>query len=362
MRKNRGMALIHEKNDHIYALTSIRGIAALWVVLYHCSGVIFSLLPEFSVLNPLIDCGHLAVPLFFILSGYVLSLRYLSRNAILSFKSIIQFLWFRLGRIYPVHIATLLICLVMTARRGWPIDEGHSVEKFLLNCFLIHAWDYSFNLSWNYPSWSISSEWFAYLCFPLLAVGLSRLRRTSLVVLLVITCVFSVWVYVIEQSLIFKGLVVVIPTFTGGVILGMVCQPCKPTASSQWLDKGFLILLIVLPFLLESIQLRTAIYILLFFLIVATLGKSGNRSSLFWQAPGLLYLGEISYSLYMTHTITLTLISRFLPLNAVSGSLLIFRFTFVLNCILLILLSALPIYYLVEKPLRKLSRQKLKLS
>lgn len=356
MRKSRGMGLEHEKNNHIYSLTSIRGIAALWVVLYHFSGVMTSLLPESSVLNPLIYCGHLAVPLFFILSGYVLSLRYLGKNSILSFKSIIQFLWFRLGRIYPVHIATLLICLVMTARRGWPIDEGHSVKKFLLNCFLIHAWDYSFNLSWNYPSWSISSEWFAYLCFPLLAVVLSRLRHTSLVVLLVITCILSVGVYVIEQSLVFKGIVVVIPTFTGGVVLGMVCQPYRPTTALRWLDKGLLILLVVLPFILDSIQLQTVVYILLFFVIVATLGRSGNSCSLFWQAAPLVYLGEISYSLYMTHTITLTLISRFLPLNALSGSLLIVRFTFVLNCLFIILLSALPMYYLVEKPLRKLSR------
>lgn len=356
------MGLDHEKNNHIYSLTSIRGIAALWVVLYHVSGVMTSLLPEWSVLNPLISCGHLAVPLFFILSGYVLSLRYLGTNSIVSFTSIIQFLWLRLGRIYPVHIATLLICLAMTARRGWPIDEGHSVEKFLLNCLLIHAWDYSFNLSWNYPSWSISSEWFAYLCLPLFAPVLSCLRRTSLVALLVITCVLSVWVYVIEQSLVFKGIVVVIPTFIGGVVLGMVCQPYKPTTAWRWLDKVLLILLIVLPFILDSIQLQTVVYIILFFLIVATLGINGNSSSLFWQAPPLVYLGEISYSLYMTHTITFTLINKFLPFDAVSGSLLIVRFTFVLNCLLIILISALPMYYLVEKPLRKSSRQILKVS
>jgi peptidoglycan/LPS O-acetylase OafA/YrhL len=123
-----------------------------------------------------------------------------------------------------------------------------------------------------------------------------------------------------------------------------------------------LILLIVLPFILDSIQLQTVVYIILFFLIVATLGINGNSSSLFWQAPPLVYLGEISYSLYMTHTITFTLINKFLPFDAVSGSLLIVRFTFVLNCLLIILISALPMYYLVEKPLRKSSRQILKVS
>ncbi|MBD2503655.1 acyltransferase family protein [Anabaena azotica] len=229
MSESRVMGLNHEKNHHIYSLTSIKGIASLWVVLYHIAEFMTNLLPEWSIINPLISCGHLAVPLFFILSGYLLSLRYLVTDSLLSFKSIIQFLWLRLGRIYPVHIVTLLICLAMTARRGWPIDEAHSVERFFSNCFLIQAWDYSFNLSWNYPSWSISSEWFAYICLPMFAVVLSRLRRTALIALIVISCVLSVWVYVIEQSLVFKGIIVVIPTFIGGVVLGMLCQPSKST-------------------------------------------------------------------------------------------------------------------------------------
>ncbi len=355
------MGIRHEKNFHIHSLTSIRGIAACWVVLFHFSEVMISLLPELSVISPLISCGYLAVPLFFILSGYVLSPRYLSTFTILTFKNIIQFVYFRLGRIYPVHIVTLIICLLMTARQGWPIDEAHSVGKFILNCLLLHAWDYSFNLSWNYPSWSISSEWFAYLCFPLLAVVLPRLKRTSLLVLLIIACVLSVWVYVIEQSLVFKGIIVIIPTFTGGVVLAMFCQSYKiSSVILRWLDKGCLLLLTVLPFIVDVTELRIVVYILLFFAIVAILGISGNNSSLFWQANPLVYLGEISYSLYMTHTITITLITKFLPLKTATESSLLVRFAFIFGCLFIILFSALLMYYLVEKPFRTLSRQVLK--
>jgi len=63
------------------SLTSIRGIASFWVVCYHFSTLCFTLLPECSAIRPLFECGNLAVPLFFILSGYVLSLRYREKLA-----------------------------------------------------------------------------------------------------------------------------------------------------------------------------------------------------------------------------------------------------------------------------------------
>jgi peptidoglycan/LPS O-acetylase OafA/YrhL len=86
-----------ESDGEILSLTSIRGVAALWVVLFHLSSIQRGLLPEASFLDPLISSGHLAVPLFFILSGYVLSLRYLGTFRSVRPKGVIRFLWLRLG-------------------------------------------------------------------------------------------------------------------------------------------------------------------------------------------------------------------------------------------------------------------------
>ena len=56
-------------------------------------------------------------------------------------------------------------------------EEGYTATTFVANIFLVQTWVPDFRLNWNYPAWSISSEWFAYLWFPVLSfVVLARVR------------------------------------------------------------------------------------------------------------------------------------------------------------------------------------------
>ena len=64
----------------IDALTGIRIVAAVWVVLFHIHGNIRSEFPDlYPFVGPVIEHGELGVDLFFALSGYVLALNYSSR-------------------------------------------------------------------------------------------------------------------------------------------------------------------------------------------------------------------------------------------------------------------------------------------
>jgi peptidoglycan/LPS O-acetylase OafA/YrhL len=346
-------------NDEIASLTSIRGIAALWVVLLHFSGVLFNVLPESSFLRPLLDAGVFAVPLFFILSGYVLGLRYLTKLRSPTARAALRFWWLRLGRVYPVHLCTLAISLGMVARHGWPTDEGHTYGRFVANFLLTHAWDYDFRLSWNYPSWSISSEWFAYLTFPFVAFILARASRSWAAVLVAVACGLSAGVYAFRQHLTFEGLAVVLPTFVGGVGLAIVCPPGSSTTRSQpqpWAELG-LLAAVVLPFAVGPGPLLGALYLVSFFALVGFLGATGNRSAAFWRSLSLVYLGEISYSLYMTHAITITLIARFFPLDALQGQPMAVRIVALVGCLIAILAATVVVYHTVEHPLRNVSRR-----
>lgn len=344
-------------NQDIDSLTSIRGIAAFWIVLFHLSDILFPTLPGLSFLKPLIETGHYAVPLFFILSGYVLGLRYLEKMNRPKPKQLLRFWWLRFGRIYPLHFCTLMVSLLLVARNGWPTTEGHTVTKFIANLLLTHAWAPHFSLSWNYPSWSISSEWFAYLLFPLLATLLGRTRQKAALMFSLIACVVSAGVYVFEDNLLFKGLVVVLPTFAGGVCLAIACPVNQSDSKPLPIADLCTVLVVLLPFFGLPDWLIAVLYLPLFFVIVGTLGLHGNRCSRLWTTRPVVYLGEISYSLYLTHAITITLLTRFVPIGEPEGNSLGVRIAWIIVYLLVILTGSAIVYHTVEKPARTLSRR-----
>ena len=93
----------------IPALTSLRGIAAWWVVLYHFREYLPSRWPEW--LMALTAHGYLAVDLFFILSGFVLALNY-AESFRDSLAGAAGFYRLRLARIYPLHFVMLTMFLL----------------------------------------------------------------------------------------------------------------------------------------------------------------------------------------------------------------------------------------------------------
>ena len=345
------------KEAEIASLTSVRGIAAFWVVLFHLSPILFEVLPEIASLRSLVGAGELAVPLFFVLSGYVLGLRYLTRMSFPSARGLLLFWWLRLGRVYPVHFCTLVISLGMVARREWPTDTGHTPGTFVANMLLTHAWDYEFRLSWNFPSWSISSEWFAYLIFPLVAVLLSQVSRGRATLITAGACLLSAGAYALEEYLPFKGLAVVAPTFIGGVGLAILYPPGSHSIRIRFIPELCLLAAIVLPFAISRGSLQKSLYIVAFFSLVAALGATGNQASVFWRMRPLVYLGEISYSLYMTHAITIALLTRFIPLDQLGSEGLFYRLLTQFGCLACILLATTAMFYVVERPLRILSRR-----
>lgn len=157
-------------------LTSIRGIAALAVVIFH----IRETFPHETLLFvELFRQGWLGVDLFFVLSGFIMAHVYTTlpvRGRIGSFAA--SFVHARLARIYPLHLATLLatVALVMFMPDFGPRFPSYfGTDTFVLNLLLLQGWGLS-PASWNMVSWSISAEWFMYLLFPLLLLGWQSLR------------------------------------------------------------------------------------------------------------------------------------------------------------------------------------------
>lgn len=163
---------------YLGALTTMRGIAAWWVACYHFRQLLPPDLP--SWLAGVLANGDLAVDFFFQLSGFIISYTYITQLARVSWRSYSSFIVKRLARIYPLHIFMLLlyvlnpIAILLLSEQGLPGDR-YSPWYFLLSVVLMQNWGFTDSLAWNIPAWSISTEWFVYLIFPLIIGGFLRL-------------------------------------------------------------------------------------------------------------------------------------------------------------------------------------------
>ncbi len=177
----------------LHALTGLRFIAALLVVLFHFEGTwrwdAFVLSP-----TPLIPItirqalhnfsfnGFVGVNIFFILSGFVLAYNYLTPTNTLNGTR--KAFWVaRVARIYPVYLLGILFGAMPYAwnhaASAPPIVTGVSALT------LVQAWQPYVGTAWNPPGWSLSAEIFFYMLFPFVAPWIARFREWFLYVLMI---------------------------------------------------------------------------------------------------------------------------------------------------------------------------------
>ena len=162
-------------------LTPLRGIAAIWVVVFHFSEIVTKFVSTDTSL--ILTKGYLMVDLFFILSGFIMTHVYQkSFQAGVKTGNFRQFLVARFGRIYPLHFFTLLVMVLFAFKAGIksPVQDPAAISTNLL---LIHSFGIHKIFTWNVPSWSISAEWWAYMVFPFLIVLMYRKKVLTMVLL-----------------------------------------------------------------------------------------------------------------------------------------------------------------------------------
>lgn len=173
----------------IKALTGLRIVAALWVVLFHFRPMLGDASPDLrDALAPVLNCGAQGVDLFFILSGFVLTYNYLDRmGRSFSTRATLHFLWLRLARVWPVYLVTLHLAalwVIFTLHVGHvPSPDAASLTaiSYVRQILLVQLWFVPFfdDSSWDGPAWSISAEWLAYVLFAGLVLVLLRMKQAT---------------------------------------------------------------------------------------------------------------------------------------------------------------------------------------
>lgn len=325
-------------------LTGLRAFAAMSVVLLHVRYP--PLADQYGEMAFLFVNYGLGVQVFFVLSGFILG--YVHDKDFdegISAAAYLRFAWLRLSRIYPVHLFFLLLIAAQVVP-GMIGSETDTPGAFVANVTLTQAWGGIDQLSFNGPAWTISAEWFAYLCFPLLAF---LTRRWHPVFWCVMIC----------------ALVAIIPTVTKqGFKYGLQVLDCLnyfslgfftyrialrlPSSGFVWRLGGTVLGPVILALLYhDALGIFSYAFSALTALLILSLFKAGPVFG--FSNPVSVYMGKTSYSLYMSHFPALSLLryetGTVWPLWAEVG---------------ILVAVSLIVYHLIEEPARIAMRRILK--
>ena len=358
-------------NGEITPLTSLRFFAALYMCIFHIHA--FSGL-NFYIFNSFVGSGYIAVDFFFVLSGFIISYTYYPSLIEKSF-SFKEFSLRRIARLYPVHIATLILFILLMVVAGFfdmiANREGEYLIEFIRSLFLVHGWfgrgeDAVF---FNSPSWSISVEFFAYLTFPFAILMLSKMRLSHMIVFSIVLflLLYFYFLFFLEMILtkssvneaplfINSGIYRIIPDFLLGMVTYFVFRKRRFTGDvSVSLVISFCALLFCCYYQgLDFISVPLFAFIIFLLSERFRQGKAGLLDK-----PILRYWGKVSYSLYMVHFCIWTLV-----MNVICGSQRggfgvyesgsLYHYTVVLTSFLLFFPAAMVVYHGVEKPWRQI--------
>lgn len=257
----------------------------------------------------LIELGHLGVDLFFVLSGFIISYVHAKDFSELKLSAIYKFLSLRIARIYPIHFLTL-ICLagVVFFSPGFVSsyqDAAFSSVNLLANFLLIHTWITPLlpldmrgpGWSWNGPSWSLSAELLMYLLFPFIAKGLSFIKsKMTLFVLGAVSLAF--YGLCISQSIELAGLPRAFFEFIAGCcIYHATSETTKNT--KLWNYTCFAAIFFTL-LLIQGVSFKYIIPFT-FFLFIPAIAYGDNLITRIFSNQFMVWLGNISLSLYLIH-------------------------------------------------------------
>ncbi len=292
---------------HFALIDALRGVAAICVAIYHTPllflssanepsiSVVTADLPYAGVLTPVYLYGEEAVRLFWVISGFVFAHVYWGRDTSLRAFAVARF-----ARLYPLHLATLLIVAAlqiasMQAVGHWQIFGNNDLKHFGLQLIMMdHGLSLSEGLSFNAPIWSVSAE---ILVYGLFFASLALTRRSPVAGSLSLAAASFVILGLRPEGFIIGQWVFICGVFffTGAACYGVYqmlggARGKIAVATAAWATGAAL-----------AAALGNADAMLLALCAGVVMGVAAMDRGHGGGGAVLRWLGQISYSLYLVH-------------------------------------------------------------
>lgn len=360
------------KQKKLNNITSLRGIAAIFIVIHHYSTYLIPDINQItSAYTPFISKNYIWVDFFFILSGFILAYIYNFKFEVqVEKKDYLKYLSARFARIYPLHLF-MLICFLFLISAEYmyfqfipfegaggqqllPFTGTESISTFFINLFLLQT--FINGTYWNQPAWSISAEWIVYIFLPFLLPLVYRFKWAGKISLVILSfCIL----FMLNKS---NSTLDMTPTLsffrciceaTVGIVLYDIYK--NNFFNNILSNNSATNLIFGASFLTLFFEISHLITIAIFTLLI--LSAAYNQENSFLSNKYLIYMGTISYSIYMTHWFIQTVLqkaSKLITGNSFSDNFSLSQSPVVLLfCIIFVILTSVITYKIIEDPFRK---------
>jgi len=269
--------------QRIEELDGLRGIAAVSVVLFHYFTRYDQIYSHEHLPDGLFAYGNYGVHLFFIISGFVIFW------SLINIKKPLDFVVSRFSRLYPVYWAAMALTFLCVSTIGLPGREA-SVSAFFGNFLMFHSYFHIPNVDGVY--WTLSVELTFYL-WMLIFFSFKILKRIDIIALLALSISALYHFKVIELSNLMIDLLII--RWSVFFIIG-ICLFKFYQKKASFLTMMNFVLSIGLIYRIHG---QVSFMICSGIILVLYLGTNGYLP--FLKNRLLLFLGAISYSLYLIH-------------------------------------------------------------
>ena len=338
--------------NHLRFLDSARGIAALMVFAGHFIDRGYHDNPSAKYLL-LIFNGNDAVSFFFVLSGFVLSYKYLVLKQPLDLK---KFWVSRIFRLIPAYFITIVLNVLLVYRNDLSLSKLSDIFIFNKNGFWEEALMIRFHNVYYFPGWSLTFEMVCSFLIPFYITLAMRDKR--------LISYFYVVLLIIGNSLAFSA------HFLLGILIScyFVVFSDQSFRLTKWYRYRYLVIPITMVLfsvrridrifplwdsykkLAEFVSLDFFLYsgLASFVFIVAII--QSKKAQRFLEQKLLVFIGKISYSIYLLHTFSISIIYLYLlPLVTIQNHVLLILVAFSAYAVLTILLASM-LHRFVELP------------